>query len=87
MMTSRNSAIAEKRDLHVGGLGASASAGLATMIEPLLDPVANASEPWLRKARDLARSADDAIHDNPWAAVGIVAFVGLVAGYLLSRRV
>jgi ElaB/YqjD/DUF883 family membrane-anchored ribosome-binding protein len=86
MMTSRNSAIAEKRDLHVGGLGPSASAGLATIIEPLTDPMANASERWLRLARDAARRADDSIRDNPWAAVGVVALVGLAAGYLLSRR-
>jgi ElaB/YqjD/DUF883 family membrane-anchored ribosome-binding protein len=82
MMTSRNSAIAEKRDLHVGGLGASASAGLATMIEPLMD----VRGPWLRKVRDMAQSADDSLRDNPWAAVGLIALVGLAAGYLLSRR-
>jgi len=86
MMTSLNSAIAEKRDLHVGGLGATASAGLATIIEPLAAPALDGSEALLSKARDVALSVDDYIHDNPWAAVGVVALIGAAAGYLLFRR-
>jgi ElaB/YqjD/DUF883 family membrane-anchored ribosome-binding protein len=82
MMTSRNNAIAEKRDLHVGGVGSSASAGFAALIDPALD----ASEPLLQRVRDVAQSADDYVHDNPWAAIGVVALAGLAAGYLLSRR-
>jgi hypothetical protein len=86
MMTSRNNAIAEKRDLHVGGLGSNAPAGIATLFEPLIDPALDASEPLLERVRDVVQSADDYVHDNPWAAIGVVALVGLAAGYLLSRR-
>jgi hypothetical protein len=76
MMTNRNSAIAEKRDLHVGGLGSSASVGLR-MIEPW-DGAAT--------ARNAANEADDYIRDNTWTAIGVVALIGLAAGYFLSRR-
>ena len=86
MMTSRNSAIAEKRDLHVGGLGATAPAGLTTIIEPPVAALLDGSEPWLNRARDVAQGADDYVHDNPWAAVGVVALIGAAAGYLLFRR-
>jgi hypothetical protein len=86
MMTSRNDAIVEKRDLHVGGVGSSAPVGLATMVEPWAGGAMDASERWLQKARDAAQSADGLVRDNRWAAIGVVAFLGLAAGYFLSRR-
>jgi ElaB/YqjD/DUF883 family membrane-anchored ribosome-binding protein len=33
-----------------------------------------------------ARRADDAIRSNPYQTIGIATVVGLIAGYLLSRR-
>jgi ElaB/YqjD/DUF883 family membrane-anchored ribosome-binding protein len=36
--------------------------------------------------RDQAKRADGAIRANPYQSLGIAAGVGLVAGYLLSRR-
>ena len=33
-----------------------------------------------------ARATDDYVHENPWAAVGIGAALGLVVGMLISRR-
>ena len=33
-----------------------------------------------------ARATDDWVHENPWAAVGVAAGVGLVLGVLISRR-
>jgi ElaB/YqjD/DUF883 family membrane-anchored ribosome-binding protein len=86
MMISRNNAIAEKKDLHVGGLGSRASAGLATMVESPMDSAVDATDVWLEKARDAAKSANDYVRDNPWAALGFVALIGVAAGYLLSRR-
>jgi ElaB/YqjD/DUF883 family membrane-anchored ribosome-binding protein len=71
-----------KKDLHVGGLGATPSATLASVIDPLMD----ASENWVQKARDFVASADDYVRDNPWQALGVVAMVGVTLGYLLSRR-
>ena len=37
-------------------------------------------------AKDAGRAADIYVHDNPWAAVGIAAGVGVVIGMLISRR-
>ena len=82
MMTNQNDAVAGKRDLHVGGLGARSSPGNAMVSEPPLD----AAEQLLRSVQKLFRSAEDYIHDNPWAAVGVVGVIGLAAGYFLSRR-
>jgi len=36
--------------------------------------------------REMARAADDYVHDYPWRAVGIAAGVGLVVGLLIGRR-
>jgi ElaB/YqjD/DUF883 family membrane-anchored ribosome-binding protein len=85
-MTNRNDVIAEKRDLHVGGIGRRSSAALSTMAEPLVDPIVDFSDQIVRSAREVVRGADDYVHDNPWAAIGAVAVIGLTAGYLLSRR-
>lgn len=71
-----------KKDLHVGGLGASSAATLAAVIDPLVD----ASENWVQKARNLATTADDYVRDNPWQALGMMAIIGVTFGYLLSRR-
>lgn len=71
-----------KKDLHVGGLGSTATAStLASVIDPLMD----ASENWVHKARDLVGSADDYVRNNPWAALGVMAMLGVTLGYLLSR--
>jgi ElaB/YqjD/DUF883 family membrane-anchored ribosome-binding protein len=82
MMTAHPNTSIQKRDLHIGGLGAGASGPLAAVADPLLD----SAESWLVKARDAARNADDYVHNNPWGALAVVAFVGLTAGYLLTRR-
>lgn len=71
-----------KKDLHVGGVGAAPTATLASVIDPLMD----ASENWVQRARDFVGSADDYVRNNPWRALGMVALVGVTLGYLLSRR-
>jgi ElaB/YqjD/DUF883 family membrane-anchored ribosome-binding protein len=86
MMTNRNDATAEKKDLHVGGVGSSPRAGLATMVEPWESDAVDIAQRWSQKARSAALSADGVIRDNPWAALGVVAVLGLAAGYFLSRR-
>jgi ElaB/YqjD/DUF883 family membrane-anchored ribosome-binding protein len=80
MVISPNSA--EKRDLHVGGLGRDPSGALAAVVEPLID----ASDNWIQKARELVSTADEYVRDNPWQAMGAVALLGVTLGYLLARR-
>ena len=82
MLTTDPNSVVQKRDLHVGGLGSSASGALAAVS----DPVNDAAESWVRRARHTVRDADDFVHDNPWAALAVVGLLGLAAGYLLSRR-
>lgn len=40
----------------------------------------------VRQARRAARAADHAVHDHPYAAMGLAAGVGLLLGMLISRR-
>jgi hypothetical protein len=80
MLVSPNGADS-KRDLHVGGLGVDPSGALAAVIEPLMD----ASENWVQKARDLASTADDYVRNNPWQALGVMAILGVTLGYLIAR--
>jgi ElaB/YqjD/DUF883 family membrane-anchored ribosome-binding protein len=80
MLASLNSATA-KKDLHVGGLGTTSSATLASVIDPLMD----ASENWVQKARGFVSSADDYVRNNPWQALGVMAMLGVTLGYFLSR--
>ena len=37
-------------------------------------------------AREAAQSVNEQVHQNPWAALGIAAGVGLLIGVLLGRR-
>lgn len=38
------------------------------------------------RARKTAASADNYVHEQPWTAIGAGAGIGLVVGYLLTRR-
>jgi ElaB/YqjD/DUF883 family membrane-anchored ribosome-binding protein len=80
MLTSPNGAAA-KKDLHIGGVGAASANALSAVIDPLVD----ASETWVRRARDFVGNADDYVRDNPWAAVGVGAMLGLTLGFFLVR--
>ena len=81
MLTTHPSSVVQKKDLHVGGLGSSASGALASFADPM-----RGADSWLERARDAAQEADDYVRANPWTALAVVALVGLAAGYLLSQR-
>jgi ElaB/YqjD/DUF883 family membrane-anchored ribosome-binding protein len=86
MLATRNSAFSQKKDLHVGGLGANAQARLATLADPKGFDAFEASRPFLKKLREAVENANYALRDNPLAALGLAAGLGLAVGYLLSRR-
>jgi len=94
MIAARNSVFPEKKDLHVGGLGANAQARLATMADPKRHDAIIRALPFLQQAREAVQSAgrqavqnaNYALRNNPWAALGLGAALGLTVGYLLSRR-
>ena len=85
MLTTHPSSVVQKRDLHVGGLGSSASGALAAVTDPVAD-LADLADSWLDRAWNAAQAAEDYVHEKPWAALAVAAMVGLAAGFLLSRR-
>jgi len=38
------------------------------------------------RTRLAAKATDQYVHDNPWKAIGICAFAGVVVGMLVARR-
>jgi len=40
----------------------------------------------VEKAKVVARTTDDYVHDNPWQSVGVAAALGLALGVLISRN-
>jgi ElaB/YqjD/DUF883 family membrane-anchored ribosome-binding protein len=94
MRAARNSVFSEKKDLHVGGLGANAQARFATLADPRGHDTSRLSRPFLQQARgavqnaarEVVQNANYALRDNPWAALGLGAALGLTVGYLISRR-
>jgi ElaB/YqjD/DUF883 family membrane-anchored ribosome-binding protein len=82
MLTTSPSSIIQKRDLHVGGLGSSASGALAAVTDPMGDE----ADSWIRRARNAARDTNDFVQTKPWSALAIATLVGMAAGFLLSRR-
>ena len=38
------------------------------------------------RAEDVSESTDEYVRENPWAAIGIAAAVGIVIGYIAGRR-
>ncbi len=82
MLTAHPSSFDQKRDLHVGGLGANPSGALAAVTDRLPE----GPEAWLRAARNAARDADSFVRANPWVSLAVIALAGLAAGYLLSQR-
>ncbi len=86
MIAARTSGFSEKRDLHVGGLGANAKVRLATLADPQGHDTIGLTRPFLQQARAVVQNANYALRDNPWAALGLGAALGLTVGYLISRR-
>ena len=38
------------------------------------------------RAGDASEATDEYVHENPWAAIGIAAAVGIIIGFVASRR-
>ena len=48
--------------------------------------LANLDDAALAQVKEVAKTADDYVHEHPWGAVGIAAVAGLLLGVLISRR-
>jgi ElaB/YqjD/DUF883 family membrane-anchored ribosome-binding protein len=38
------------------------------------------------RAEDASEATDEYVHENPWAAIGIAAAVGIIIGFVAGRR-
>jgi ElaB/YqjD/DUF883 family membrane-anchored ribosome-binding protein len=56
------------------------------MADPQAYDLIRPSRRLLRQARQAVQNANYALRDNPWAALGLGAVLGMTVGYLLSRR-
>jgi ElaB/YqjD/DUF883 family membrane-anchored ribosome-binding protein len=90
---SANTAIEELKDLIREAEAALGSAGNDEQIDELRERLRDAISSGQSMianltdtVRNQAKRADGAIRANPYQSLGIAAGVGLVAGYLLSRR-
>ena len=50
------------------------------------ETLADASRPAIDQARRTAAAANGYVHGNPWTVIGAAAAVGLLIGFLASRR-
>jgi len=81
-MSSTTGDFQEKKDLHVGGLGASGASGAAYVTDRVTDD----ADTWIQKARDAIGDADRYVRENPWGALGVVAVVSFSLGLIVARR-
>ena len=71
----------------------SADADVRALSERLRDRLAvakarllDAEHAMLERGRQIARSTDDYVHQNPWSSIGVAAGIGLLLGVVISRR-
>lgn len=48
--------------------------------------IAQAGYAAVEQTREAVKATDDYVHENPWAAVGVAAAVGVVIGILIARK-
>lgn len=65
---------------------AAARARAAESIDAAKARIAQAGYAAAAQTREAAKAADDYVHDNPWAAVGVAAAVGVVIGILIAKK-
>ena len=65
----------DRMGLAATSMGASTKARLSALDTTMRD-----------SARSAAKLTDTYVHDNPWRAIGAGAVIGLLIGYLASRR-
>lgn len=75
-------ATAGSADAEVRALGERLRDRLAVAKARLVD----AERAVLERGREIARTTDDYVHENPWTSIGIAAGVGLLLGIVIGRR-
>jgi hypothetical protein len=80
MLMSRPNTLEQKKDLHVGGLGAPAAES------PRWAAVTPLEDSWARSGRNLAAGAEDFVRRNPLAAIALIGAAGVLVGLFLARQ-
>lgn len=75
-------ATASSADAEVRALGERLRDRLVIAKARLLD----AERAVLERGKEIARTTDDYVHENPWTSIGIAAGVGLLLGIVIGRR-
>jgi ElaB/YqjD/DUF883 family membrane-anchored ribosome-binding protein len=65
---------------------AAARARAAESVDAAKARIAQAGYAVAAQTREAAKVADDYVRDNPWAAVGVAAAVGVVIGILIAKK-
>lgn len=55
-------------------------------LQVVKERLAAAEDTVMERTREVAKDADQYVHDNPWQAIGISACVGAIVGMLIARR-
>ena len=71
---------------NVGEHVASARKRAEETLRTARDRVGEMEEDLLAQARAKAQAADDYVHENPWASIGVVAGLAFALGVLVGRR-
>lgn len=74
--------IADLNDVDVASVRNKVMSTVAAAKESL----AQSADAMKRQAQDVWSGADDYVRESPWAAIGLAALVGAVAGILVARR-
>ncbi len=83
MTMTSDSIYTEKKDLHIGGLGAKSAADPSIWADEVLDDASTIAQ----RAREAVGRADEFVRAQPWQAIGIVALLSFAAGLLIARRI
>lgn len=59
---------------------------LVERVRRLRTQLGELQETALVKAKDAARTTDQAVHEHPYSAMGVAAALGLLIGFLAARR-
>ena len=63
-----------------------AKAKMEASLKSAKEELVHAEEVALSKAKEVAQSTDQYVKAHPWQAVGLAAAVGVIVGFLISRK-
>ncbi len=85
MLTTHPSAVAQKKDLHIGGLGINAANPSGTWSARPHRQSGRNDTAYAAKLSQALNRVDQLVSVNPRRALTLAAVVGIIAGLLLAR--